>query len=218
MNASKLRAKTGDFALFARRDQPSTDWLNLKVIRTGEAPKIWWLSWNGKRLSRRKDTGKLAEHNPKILQWVIDTLVALGEWRAADKKNCPPVGTIFPDADPGRRIADIPPRADRSGLIYYAATSLDDPPLYHDTEPVRRLGEKLHRIRWQGRQWAVTSYGIEARDGTYPIAKDRLWHNEDTRQGGWICHMAEKNWVDIFDFAEALRIGRHIHASQRSFV
>jgi hypothetical protein len=104
--------------------------------------------------------------------------------------------------------------ATEQGLIFYAATSLDDPPLYHDTQPVRRLGERLHRIIWQGRQWSVTIYGIEKRDGLYPIAKDRLWNNEDTRQGGWIFHMSEKGWVDIFDFAEALRIGRHIHAGR----
>lgn len=199
MNTSKPLAKTGDFALFIRRDQPSTAWLNLKVVRAG-GKNIWWLAWNGNRLMRSKDAGKLAEHNPKVLQWVIDTLVGVGKWCAANDRG------------------SIPPRADLSGLIYYAATSLYDPPLYHNTDPVRRRGERLHRILWQGRQWSVTTFGVEARDGTYPVAKDRLWDNEDTRDGGWICHMGEKSWVDIFDFAEALRIARHIHTSQRNLL
>jgi hypothetical protein len=97
-------------------------------------------------------------------------------------------------------------------LISYAATALDAPPLYRCTDPVRCLGEKLHRIRWQGSQWAVTSWGIERREGTYVIVADRLWDNEDNH-GCWIMHMAEKDWTDLDDFAEALRIGRRMHAN-----
>ncbi len=49
------------------------------------------------------------------------------------------------------------------------------------------LGEPLHPILWHGRQWAVTTFGIEARDGTYAISKDRL---DDPY---WPTHMAEKD-------------------------
>ena len=75
-----------------------------------------------------------------------------------------------------------------------------------NTTPVRNRGEELHETLWQGRQWAVTEYGIEARDGTYAIAADRL---SETRphQGhelpDWPLHMAEKDWVDIHDFCTA---------------
>jgi hypothetical protein len=56
----------------------------------------------------------------------------------------------------------------------------------------------LHPVRWQGAQWAVTAYGIESRDGSYTISKDRL------SDPYWLDHMSEKEWVDIGDFAEAL--------------
>ena len=69
----------------------------------------------------------------------------------------------------------------------------------------RVFGEPLHPILWHGRQWAVTTFGIEARDGTYAIA--RTIHDPY-----WPTHMAEKEWCDVDDFAEALRIGRGEHA------
>lgn len=84
------------------------------------------------------------------------------------------------------------------------------PPAYRATNRVRVRGEKLSRIIWNGRQWAVTKSGIEARDGTYFIDKRRLWENEATF--GWVRHMSEKDWVDQPDFAEALRIARDVHA------
>jgi hypothetical protein len=46
----------------------------------------------------------------------------------------------------------------------------------------------------------------ECRDGTYAIARRRIW--EDEGDYGWIKHMGEKEWVDLPDFAEALRIAR----------
>ena len=45
-------------------------------------------------------------------------------------------------------------------------------------------------IFWTGRQWAVTGHGIEARDGTYTIAKNRVWEESDGY--GWVDHMSEK--------------------------
>lgn len=67
-------------------------------------------------------------------------------------------------------------------------------------------------VCWCGRQWAATDYGVEALDGSYPIEAARLWEDEDTH--GWVRHMADKNWVDLADFAEALRIARG-HARRR---
>jgi hypothetical protein len=54
------------------------------------------------------------------------------------------------------------------------------------------------------KQWKVTRDGLEARDGTYFIAADRLHR---LRMGTDLysspIHMAEKNWVDVPDFLDA---------------
>lgn len=82
-----------------------------------------------------------------------------------------------------------------------------EPPAYESTTDVRVTGEPLAQpVYWTGHQWAVTSHGIEARDGRYAIAGQRVW--EETQGHGWIEHMSEKDWTDIRDFAEALRIAR----------
>jgi hypothetical protein len=92
----------------------------------------------------------------------------------------------------------------------YAASDLDRPPRYRCAADVMILGEQLSRpIHWQGHQWAVTSAGLECRDGTYTIKKGRLW--EEEAGYGWVRHMSEKGWVNLPDFAEALRIARHVH-------
>ena len=62
-------------------------------------------------------------------------------------------------------------------------------------------------IYWQGRQWAVTPYGVECRNGEYVIEQHRIWDG-DAEYGGWIRHMAAKDWVDLPDFAEELRLAR----------
>jgi hypothetical protein len=88
-----------------------------------------------------------------------------------------------------------------------AATQLDHPPQYEAGNPVHCRGEGLSLpIYWQGRQWSVTPFGIECRDGTYVIQKTRLWENEE--RYGWVMHMFGKCWIDLPDFAEALRIAR----------
>jgi hypothetical protein len=71
---------------------------------------------------------------------------------------------------------------------------------------VENRGERLHKIIWQGRQWAATKYGVECRDGSYAIERARLWEEDESYS--WVRHMAEKDWVDLKDFAEALRVAR----------
>lgn len=70
-------------------------------------------------------------------------------------------------------------------------------------------GEALNDIWWQGRQWAVTSYGIEARNGKYVIEKSRL--AEEIETWGWLQHMNDKDWVDIDDFATAWLVAMTLH-------
>lgn len=85
------------------------------------------------------------------------------------------------------------------------ARNLGPSPTLSDASAVRCRGELLSEpIYWLSRQWAVTEYGIEARDGTYHIANERLWENE--AEYPWVQHMDKKDWVDIADFAEALRV------------
>ncbi len=75
------------------------------------------------------------------------------------------------------------------------------------TREVRVRGEALSRpVYWTGRQWAVTAYGIERRDGLYAIEKARLW--EDHGVWGWEKHIAEKEWADVSDFLAALAVAR----------
>ena len=70
-------------------------------------------------------------------------------------------------------------------------------------------GEALSEpIHWLGKQWAVTSFGLERRDGTYAIAKERLWENEGVH--GWYAHMATtKDGIDLPDFAQCLCEARY---------
>jgi hypothetical protein len=98
-------------------------------------------------------------------------------------------------------------------LKAYAATNLASPPAYRAANEVKLCGEKLTRpISWTGYQWAVTGYGLECRDGCYHVAKHDLWMDECHH--GWVPHMSEKGWVDLDDFAEALRIARHMHRAK----
>jgi hypothetical protein len=75
----------------------------------------------------------------------------------------------------------------------------------HDNAPVKLRGERLHPVWWQGRQWAVTKYGIEARDGRYAIEASRL------NESDWVAHMAEKEWVDEADFNTAWLVALTLH-------
>jgi hypothetical protein len=113
----------------------------------------------------------------------------LGEWDAGD--------------DPGF----IPPRDNRRiAELTIKARDLDSPWGSQASNHVKNPGERLSQVIWKGRQWAVTRYGVECRDGCYAIERSRLWEEDDSH--GWIMHMAEKEWVDLPDFAEALRVAR----------
>jgi hypothetical protein len=89
----------------------------------------------------------------------------------------------------------------------------DHPRIEVATQPVRVSGETLSEIWWQGTQWAVTAYGLECRDGCYPIEGKRLL--EDLPGYSWPEHMAEKTWVDIDDFATAWMIALLLHGLSR---
>jgi hypothetical protein len=99
--------------------------------------------------------------------------------------------------------SDIPPHPTRGAA-----------PIEHGRNPVPMRGEKLGRVMWRGRQWAVTDYGIEALDGTYSFTAARL--NEETATGGWPEHMTEKPRVDSDDFCTAWLVAIALHGTRIS--
>jgi hypothetical protein len=68
----------------------------------------------------------------------------------------------------------------------------------------------IDQILWQGRQWAVTTRGIERRDGSYFIEADRLNETRDAMPD-WPLHMAEKTGIDIDDFCTAFMVALALH-------
>ena len=69
-------------------------------------------------------------------------------------------------------------------------------------------GGALGAVWWQGAQWAVTEHGLECRDGTYFIDKNRLLENEDYP---WPLHMSGKLWINIDEFTTAWIVALVLH-------
>lgn len=82
-----------------------------------------------------------------------------------------------------------------------------------DNNEVEIRGEPPAEVLWQGKQWAVTDAGIEARDGTYFIAASRL--EEDLPDWSWLEQMRDKTWVDVPDFATAYLVAIALHGYSR---
>jgi hypothetical protein len=75
------------FTLFERPACHKNGWLSLKLIASGRRRKRnWWLGWNGDRLARNSDAGRLQDQEPEIYDWVI---AALGERSAAHTAHTP---------------------------------------------------------------------------------------------------------------------------------
>ena len=78
---------------------------------------------------------------------------------------------------------------------------------YHDDFPEQSFnevplkGQSLHPVLWQGKQWAITSYGLERRNGCYAISLDDLYRRPLWQ---WARHLESKAWVDPEDLADAL--------------
>jgi hypothetical protein len=109
--------------------------------------------------------------------------------------------TRFTIIDPCTDWTTPPPPRPRRG----------DKPIVMDETPVKCRGEPLDPVWWQARQWAVTSFGIEARDGTYTIAADRLAENID--RWGWPAQVTHKTWVDPDDFITAWLVAIAMHGA-----
>lgn len=58
--------------------------------------------------------------------------------------------------------------------------------------------------------WAVTPFGVECLTHAYQIQWDSLT-DERVQDDFWLSNLAKKEWVNLHDFAEAIRHGRKIH-------
>ena len=80
----------------------------------------------------------------------------------------------------------------------------------HSTNDIPLYGEALDEVWWVGRQWAVTRYGLEKRDGKYFVQKNRLVEN--LREGwSWIGQIGCKSWADVEDVATAFYVAVAMH-------
>lgn len=72
---------------------------------------------------------------------------------------------------------------------------------------VHLRGEPLATEWWRGRQWSVTEFGLERRDGLYAIPAECL----DGIGRSWPQHMAEKRDIDQTDFITAWIVALALH-------
>jgi hypothetical protein len=64
-------------------------------------------------------------------------------------------------------------------------------------------------VHWQGRQWAVTDYGIEALDGMYHVPFSEI--GDAGEQGPpWLEALKGRYGTDRDDLAAALKVARTI--------
>lgn len=73
-------------------------------------------------------------------------------------------------------------------------------------------GEKLSKILYRNNQWAVTTFGIECLDGTYAIKKDAIKTTHPNYS--WQKHMSGKEWVEMDEFIDALKMAMKIHFNE----
>lgn len=125
------------------------------------------------------------------IQWLPTRAAAFAAEAIAIAREMPVWNTARPPIPNGKGAPPIP--------------SLDAP-------DVRVIGDDLHPIIWSGVQWAVTEYGIEARDGRYLIEAHRLRESEPDHS--WAKHLDEKDWVDIKDFRLAFAVACTVHRGE----
>lgn len=77
------------------------------------------------------------------------------------------------------------------------------------------MTENLSRpVHFQNEQWAVTRYGIECVNRTYPIEANRLGESWDETLPDWPRHLAGKNWVKDKLFLQAFMVALSVHAGR----
>jgi hypothetical protein len=132
----------------------------------------------------------------------VDLLALLGmanmfKTGGADDPDPPATSTTSFD------LEALPPRPRRG-----------DRPIVTDDTPVHVRGNALSPMLWRGRQWAVTTYGIERLDGCYPIEAERLGEGFDSKLGldGTLpARVTGKRWCDAEDFLAAWVAALSLH-------
>ncbi|WP_419951658.1 hypothetical protein [Methylobacterium sp.] len=71
---------------------------------------------------------------------------------------------------------------------------------------IHDLTEPVH---WQGRQWAVTGFGIESLDGMYHVQASEIW-DENGRPPGWLESLYRRYGTDRDDLRTALKVARSL--------
>lgn len=66
-------------------------------------------------------------------------------------------------------------------------------------------------VHWQGRQWAVTGYGIEALDGMYHVPYAEILEAANG-QPRWLQDLCRRYGTDRDDLAAALRVARAVRS------
>jgi hypothetical protein len=64
-------------------------------------------------------------------------------------------------------------------------------------------------VHWEGRQWAVTGYGIEALDGMYHVPFSEIGETGE-RPLPWLEALHRRYGTDRDDLAAALKVARAI--------
>jgi hypothetical protein len=69
-----------DFELFERVGKSGGGWRSLKLVRAGRHKKRnWWLGWNGERLARSSDAGKLYAHHGEVYEKILKYLEGVNQ-------------------------------------------------------------------------------------------------------------------------------------------
>ena len=76
-------------------------------------------------------------------------------------------------------------------------------------DAVRVLGEALNETLWLGSEWAVTTYGVERRDGKFAIKHD--WLEDEFSSFGWQSTFDELWRLDADDFGTAILVCAALH-------
>ncbi|GJE12215.1 MULTISPECIES: hypothetical protein [Methylobacterium] len=70
-------------------------------------------------------------------------------------------------------------------------------------------------VHWQGRQWAVTGYGIEALGGRYHIPFADL-PDTGTARPDWLDALFRRYGTDGDDLSEALKVARTVRSGAKA--
>ncbi|ACB24610.1 transporter [Methylobacterium radiotolerans] len=120
--------------------------------------------------------------------------------------SSPPAQTSPPPA-PQRRCSASALASSTGGCGPTPATSSNCP--NGPPEEVAMSHELTEPVHWQGRQWAVTGYGIEALDGMYHVPFSEIPDAEAGRPE-WLDGLWRRYGTDRDDLAAALRVARTV--------